>query len=122
VKEGALGGRLFALALVAGCAAGKFHAEADIDGFAVREGMPAAALTEALGRPEFVPKTGHRFAYEFRDEGRAIDPSWAEWVWFRDPKTYVIYVSGEEVRLVGVITDSPPPPRGDDFGTFIGCD
>jgi hypothetical protein len=119
VREGALGGRLAVLALLAGCAAGKFHGEADLDGFVVREGMPAATLTEALGPPEFVSGTGHRFAYEFRDEGRAIDPSWAEWVWFREPKTYVIYVAVDEVRLVGIITDSPPPPRSDDFGTFM---
>ena len=120
-----MGGRrsLAALLLFAACAAGKFFDELDVNGFRIREGMPSAELIQAVGPPDFVSETGHRFAYEFRDTGRTIDPSWEEWVWFGEPKTHVAYVSGGVVRRIGVITDSPPPPRGDDgFGTFmLGC-
>jgi hypothetical protein len=122
-----VGGRLaFApLALLASCAAGKFHDEVDIDGARLREGMPSDEITKVMGSPDFVSKAEHRFAWEFRKTGRPIEPQWEEWVWFDEDEihTYVAYVSGATVRRVGVITSSPPPPRSDGFGTFIsGCD
>jgi hypothetical protein len=105
-------------ALLAACAAGRFHDELDLDGFRIREGMPSADLTAAVGPPDFVSGTGHRFAYEFRREGRTIDPAWEEWVWFRERNTHVVYVSGGRVERVGVIRDSPRLPDNG-FGTFI---
>lgn len=62
--------------------------------------------------------TGPRFAYEFRHAGGKVEPGWDEWVWFREPKAYVVCVSAGEVQRVGVTTDTPLPPTGDDFGTF----
>ena len=79
-------------------------------------------LVGQMGLPGFKSRTGHRFAYEFRDTGLPIDPSWEEWVWFDEDEihTYVAYVSEDTVWRIGVITSSPPPPRGDDgFGTFM---
>lgn len=116
---------LAAAALVASCAAGKFHDELDIGGVRLREGMAADEIARLLGPPDFVSKGAHRFAWEFRDTGRTIEPSSEEWVWFDEDEihTYVAYVSGVTVRRIGVITSSPPPPRGDGFGTFISwCD
>ncbi len=107
-----------ALVLCAACAAGKFHEQMEIDGRRFQEGMSADDLEKAIGPPDFVSKTGHRFAYEFRDTGKAIEPSWEEWVWFEEPYTYVAYVSGGAVWRIGVITDSPPPPTDEGFGLF----
>jgi hypothetical protein len=118
------GRRLAALALVAGCAAGKFHDEVRIGGARLREGMSAGELENEMGPPDFVSRTEHRFAWEFHRTGRSIEPAWEEWVWFDEDEihTYVAYVSGDTVRRVGVITSSPPMPRDDGFGTFMcGC-
>ena len=72
-----------------------------------------------MGTPDYVTPGARKFAYEFRDTGRTIDPSWKEWAWFDESEfenhvrsTYVGYVSGDVVERFGVIRNSPPPPRG----------
>jgi hypothetical protein len=113
---------LLALALAGACAAGKFADQVDVHGIRIREGMSSAQVAEAMGAPDFVSKTGHHFAWEFRKTGRTIEPAWEEWAWFDEDEihTYVVYVSDGTVQRVGVITDSPPPPRGNGcFATFI---
>lgn len=99
------------IALIAACAAGRLHDQAVVGNRRVHEGMPAAELTSVMGPPDFVASAGHRFAWEFGRAGRGIEAGWDEWVWFREPKTYVVCLSAGTVRRVGVIIDTPLPPQ-----------
>ncbi|HEX5138886.1 MAG TPA: hypothetical protein VFY93_18090 [Planctomycetota bacterium] len=120
--RGGLGGSgLLLLAFVAACTSGKFHEEVVIDRARVlREGMSVEELTRVMRPPDFKSTGGHRFAYRFGDAAKTIDPSWVEWIWFEDDEVtiYVAYVSGDVVRKVGIVYNSPPPSRGDGFGMF----
>lgn len=95
-------------ALASACAAGKTHTEIDAGGALIREGMTEAEVTKALGPPEFVSGSEHRFAREFR--GATIEPAWQEWAWFAETRTYVAYLANGVVRRVGVIESSPTCP------------
>lgn len=121
--RGGLRGHAFAaVALLGACAAGKFHDEVVIGGTLLCEGMTEADLTRAMGPPDLVAKDRHHFAYEFRETGRTIEPLWREWAWFDEDEihTYVAYLGDGVVRRVGVITSSPPPPKGDGFDCSLG--
>ena len=97
--------------VLAGCAAGKFHDEVTVDGHVLREGMSEKEIADALRTPDSVTTGAHQYAYEFRDTGRRIAPSWKECVWYGEDKNMcVAYVSDGVVQRVGVIIDSPPPP------------